>query len=418
MQTAIQANSGEGYILAIEDSMVQAKKLEYIFFKNNIAFEICVNANDALIQIEKHQPIIIVSDIIMPGMNGYELCKILKNNPATKRIPVILLTSLQDPHDIIKGLQAGADSFISKPYEEQFLISRINHLLENSKNAVELPDDGAVNLLFDNVNYEINSDKKQVINLLLSVYESAILRNNELVAIKTKLEETNLTLEQANEDLAAFAHTVSHDLKNPLNAIMGFSELLIQNKRCQCCKEEFSYMDIVNKSSKSMLNLINDLLNFAKSGITEIERTKIDLSKIALNVVEDIKLRNPEYNMKVQIANDLYAEADPKLMQIVFDNLLGNACKYSQKSNNPTITVGKTEQFGQEVIFVKDNGAGFDMAKADKLFQPFQRLHSNAEFKGTGVGLSTVKKIIERHDGRIWAESEVGVGSVFYFKIN
>jgi signal transduction histidine kinase len=418
MQTAIQANSGEGYILAIEDSMVQAKKLEYIFLKNNIAFEICVNANDALIQIEKHQPIIIVSDIIMPGMNGYELCKILKNNPATKRIPVILLTSLQDPHDIIKGLQAGADSFISKPYEEQFLISRINHLLENCKNAVELPDDGAVNLLFDNVNYEINSDKKQVINLLLSVYESAILRNNELVAIKTKLEETNLTLEQANEDLAAFAHTVSHDLKNPLNAIMGFSELLIQNKRCQCCKEEFSYMDIVNKSSKSMLNLINDLLNFAKSGITEIERTKIDLSKIALNVVEDIKLRNPEYNMKVQIANDLYAEADPKLMQIVFDNLLGNACKYSQKSNNPTIIVGKTEQFGQEVIFVKDNGAGFDMAKADKLFQPFQRLHSNAEFKGTGVGLSTVKKIIERHDGRIWAESEVGVGSVFYFKIN
>jgi signal transduction histidine kinase len=418
MQTAIQANSGEGYILAIEDSMVQAKKLEYIFLKNNIAFEICVNANDALIQIEKHQPIIIVSDIIMPGMNGYELCKILKNNPATKRIPVILLTSLQDPHDIIKGLQAGADSFISKPYDEQFLISRINHLLENSKNAVEQPADGAVNLLFDNVNYEINSDKKQVINLLLSVYESAILRNNELVAIKTKLEETNLTLEQANEDLAAFAHTVSHDLKNPLNAIMGFSELLIQNKRCQCCKEEFSYMDIVNKSSKSMLNLINDLLNFAKSGITEIERTKIDLSKIALNVVEDIKLRNPEYNMKVQIANDLYAEADPKLMQIVFDNLLGNACKYSQKSNNPTIIVGKTEQFGQEVIFVKDNGAGFDMAKADKLFQPFQRLHSNAEFKGTGVGLSTVKKIIERHDGRIWAESEVGVGSVFYFKIN
>lgn len=418
MQTATQANSGEGYILAIEDSMVQAKKLEYIFLKNNIAFEICVNANDALLQIEKHQPIIIVSDIIMPGMNGYELCKILKNNPATKRIPVILLTSLQDPHDIIKGLQAGADSFISKPYDEQFLISRINHLLDNSKNAVELPDDGAVNLLFDNVNYEINSDKKQVINLLLSVYESAILRNNELVAIKTKLEETNLTLEQANEDLAAFAHTVSHDLKNPLNAIMGFSELLIQNKRCQCCKEEFSYMDIVNKSSKSMLNLINDLLNFAKSGITEIERTKIDLSKIALNVVEDIKLRNPEYNMKVQIANDLYAEADPKLMQIVFDNLLGNACKYSQKSNNPTITVGKTEQFGQEVIFVKDNGAGFDMAKADKLFQPFQRLHSNAEFKGTGVGLSTVKKIIERHDGRIWAESEVGVGSVFYFKIN
>jgi hypothetical protein len=398
--------------------MVQAKKLEYIFLKNNITFEICSNANDALVQIEKRLPIIIVSDIIMPGMDGYELCKMLKINNSTKRIPVILLTSLQDPHDIIKGLQAGADGFISKPYDEQFLLGRINHLLENTKYAPQFASDGAVNLLFDNVNYEINSDKKQVINLLLSVYESAILRNNELVAIKTKLEETNLTLEQANEDLAAFAHTVSHDLKNPLNAIMGFSELLIQNKRCQCCKEEFTYMDIVNKSSKSMLNLINDLLNFAKSGITEIEKTKIDISKIAINVIDDIKLRNLEYEMKVQIANDLYAEADPKLMQIVFDNLLGNACKYSQKAEKPFIEIGKTEQFGQEVFYVKDNGAGFDMAKSDKLFQPFQRLHSNAEFKGTGVGLSTVKKIIERHGGRIWAESEVGVGSTFYFTTN
>lgn len=418
MQTEIQANIGTGYILAIEDSMVQAKKLEYIFLKNNIAFEICSNANEALLQIDKHKPIIIVSDIIMPGMNGYELCTMLKNSSLTKHIPVILLTSLQDPHDIIKGLQAGADSFISKPYDELFLINRINHLLENSNNTSSIPSEGSVNLLFDNVNYEINSDKKQVINLLLSVYESAILRNTELVAIKTKLEETNIGLEQANEDLAAFAHTVSHDLKNPLNAIMGFSELLIQNKRCQCCKEEFSYMDIVNKSSKSMLNLINDLLNFAKSGISELERTKFDLSKMAMDVASNIKLRNPEYNFKIQITNDIVAYADPNLMQIVFDNLLGNACKYSQKSDDAIITVGKTEHFGQEVIFVKDNGAGFDMAKAEKLFQPFQRLHSNAEFKGTGVGLSTVKKIIERHGGRIWAESEVGVGSSFYFTVS
>ena len=237
------------------------------------------------------------------------------------------------------------------------------------------------------------------------------------MAIKTQLESTNNTLKQANDDLAAFAHTVSHDLKNPLNAIMGFSELLIQNKRCQCCTDEFSYMDIVNKSSKSMLMLINDLLNFAKSGINEIEKSEVDLGKIAGSVFADITLRNPQYKIELKVNDNLHAYADASLLHIVFDNLIGNACKYSQKTLQPIIEIGVNELFGQEVFYIKDNGAGFDMAKSGKLFQPFQRLHSNAEFKGTGVGLSTVKKIIERHGGTIWAESEIGKGATFSFTL-
>lgn len=414
MQTTVQSDNNN-YILAIEDSLVQAKKLEYIFSKNNLRFKICANAEDALQQIATEEPVIIVSDVIMPGMNGFELCKLLKNSPFTKHIPVVLLTSLQDPQDIIKGLQAGADSFISKPYDEQFLLNRINHLLDNNQQSTEQTD--KVNLIFDKTNYEITSDKKQIINLLLSVYESAIIRNNELVAIKTQLETTNNTLKEANENLAAFAHTVSHDLKNPLNAIMGFSELLIQNKRCQCCIEEFSYMDIVNKSSKSMLNLINDLLNFAKSGINEIEKTSINLSVIAKDVFSNIMQRNPGYKASIVIEDNLNVSADQNLLQIVFDNLISNACKYSQKTTEPSIEIGKELQFGQEIFYVRDNGAGFDMTRADKLFQPFQRLHSKSEFNGTGVGLSTVKKIIERHGGKIWAESQVNQGSVFYFTL-
>lgn len=417
MYTSIQSKIGDSYLLAIEDSMVQAKKIEAIFKNNELPFVICSNADDALLQIAKQPPVLIVSDVIMPGMNGFELCKLLKNSAATRYIPVVLLTSLQDSHDIIKGLQAGADSFISKPYDEQFLLSRINHLLDNTKTNYTENTNQTVDLLFDNTTYEINSDKRQIINLLLSVYESAMTRNNELLAIKTQLESTNNTLKQANDDLAAFAHTVSHDLKNPLNAIMGFSELLIQNKRCQCCTDEFSYMDIVNKSSKSMLMLINDLLNFAKSGINEMEKSEVDLGKIASSVFADISLRNPQYKIELKVNDNLHAYADASLLHIVFDNLIGNACKYSQKTLQPIIEIGVNELFGQEVFYVKDNGAGFDMAKADKLFQPFQRLHSNAEFKGTGVGLSTVKKIIERHGGAIWAESEIGKGATFSFTL-
>ncbi len=417
MYTSIQSKIGDSYLLAIEDSMVQAKKIEAIFKNNELPYIICSNADDALLQIAKQPPVLIVSDVIMPGMNGFELCKLLKNSAATRYIPVVLLTSLQDSHDIIKGLQAGADSFISKPYDEQFLLSRINHLLDNTKTNYTENTNQTVDLLFDNTTYEINSDKRQIINLLLSVYESAMTRNNELLAIKTQLESTNNTLKQANDDLAAFAHTVSHDLKNPLNAIMGFSELLIQNKRCQCCTDEFSYMDIVNKSSKSMLMLINDLLNFAKSGINEIEKSEVDLGKIASSVFADITLRNPHYKIELKVNDNLHAYADASLLHIVFDNLIGNACKYSQKTLQPIIEIGVNELFGQEVFYIKDNGAGFDMAKSDKLFQPFQRLHSNAEFKGTGVGLSTVKKIIERHGGAIWAESEIGKGATFSFTL-
>ncbi len=416
MQT-IKSIIGNGYILAAEDSLVQAKKLEQILANNAIKFVICSNGEEAYRQAQLEMPTLVISDIIMPGMNGYELCRLLKSDIQTKHIPVILLTSLQDPHDIIKGLQAGADAFISKPYDENFLLNRIKYLLQNTESDKVQSDVGKVNLLFENVNYEINSDKKQIIDLLLSVYEAAVLRNNELLSIKTQLEESNQSLKQANDDLTSFAHTVSHDLKSPLAAIMGFSELLVLNNRCQSCSEEFSYMDAINKSSKNMLNLINDLLNFAKSGKVEVEKTEINLSEIVKEVASEIAQRNSKQEVQLEIENEVKAVADPKLLRIVFDNLLGNAFKYSEKKEKSLVSFGQSVQFGKTIYWIKDNGAGFDPSKSDKLFQPFQRLHSSAEFKGTGVGLSTVKRIIERHGGQIWAESEIGLGSTFYFTL-
>ncbi len=413
----VKLRIGTGYVLAAEDSLVQAKKLEAILSKNDIKFVICKNGEEAYAQALIEKPTLVISDIIMPGMNGYEFCEKLKSEKSTKHIPVILLTSLQDPHDIIKGLQAGADNFISKPYDENFLLNRMNYLLENINIIDDFSDHDKVSLLFENVKYEINSDKKQIIDLLLSVYEAAILRNNELLSIKNQLEEANSSLQQANEDLSSFAHTVSHDLKSPLTAIMGFSRLLIENQRCQCCKTEFSYMDAVHKSSGLMLNLINDLLNFAKSNKVEVQKKDINLSQIVSEKMIEVRMRIPNQELALHISPEIYVFADPNLMNIVFDNLLGNALKYSHKKEISEISFGKIEQFGKNIYFVKDNGAGFDISKSDKLFQPFQRLHNSSEFKGTGVGLSTVKRIIERHGGQIWAESEIGIGSIFYFTL-
>lgn len=417
MNNSFQFGFGEGYVLAVEDSLVQAKKLEHFFQTNNITFQLYNNAEDAYAAANKDKPEIIISDIIMPGMNGYEFCSIIKNNPELASIPIILLTSLQDPHDIIKGLQAGADNFITKPYDEKYLLSRIQYLLINRNNRFTGTAEMVIELVFRGQKYRINSDKKQILDLLLSVYEAAIQRNDELIAIKAQLETANDNLLSANSDLEAFTRMVSHDLRSPLNGIIGFSDLLLGDEDYKLNQETKNILKYVNESAWAMSQLINDLLAFARSGTVAVEREPLDLSVIAREIMDMVLARDPSRHVNIIIEPNITAKADPKMIRVVFDNLFGNAFKYSEKTSYPTIRFGKKILYGQTLFYVEDNGAGFDMSKAEKLFQPFQRFHSANDFKGTGVGLSTVKKIIEKHGGQIWAESEPGVGTTFFFTL-
>ncbi len=406
-----------GYILAIEDSLVQAKRLEYFFKAYGIKYKLFPNAEEAMIGLLNEKPELIISDIVMPGMDGYEFCHKIKSNEKFSKIPIILLTSLQDPHDIIKGLQAGADNFITKPYDEKYLFSRIQYLLINRDIRFAGSAEMVIELVFRGQKYQINSDKKQILDLLLSVYEAAIQRNDELIAIKAQLETANENLKQANQDLDAFSRTVSHDLKTPLNGVIGISDLLLNDTSLTVNDETKELLEMIKQSAWSMSNLIQDLLQFSRSGQVEVEQEPVNLSIIASEAMESILRRDPKRNMKVIIEPDLQAKADPKLIRIVLDNLLGNAFKYTALGTYTEILFGKKDYYGHDLFYVKDNGAGFDMVHANKLFQPFQRLHSSKDFKGTGVGLSTVQRIIERHGGQIWAESEVGKGATFFFTL-
>ncbi|GAB1473096.1 hypothetical protein MASR2M69_05370 [Bacteroidota bacterium] len=409
-----------GYVLAVEDSLVQAKRLEYFFKKYQIDYRIFSTGEEAIIYLGKRIPELIISDVIMPGMDGYELCRRVKENPATATIPVILLTSLQDPNDIIRGLQAGADNFITKPYDEKYLLSRIEHLLSNidlGKNGFQQENTNPISLRYRGEEFKITSGRRQILDLLVSVYDTAIQRNEELTAIKIELEETNRSLVQANEDLDAFSRTVSHDLKSPLAVIIGFTSAILDNPETSVNEDEKSYIQFIHESALEMTQLIKDLLSFSQSGRLDLQEEELNLSDIANDILGGILLRYPESSPKVTIESDLKARADNKLMRVVLDNLLGNAVKYSSKVESPEIVFGKKEYFGKDLFFVKDNGAGFNMAKADKLFQPFVRLHSGLEYSGTGVGLSTVKRIIEKHGGEIWAESEEGKGATFFFTL-
>jgi light-regulated signal transduction histidine kinase (bacteriophytochrome) len=274
-----------------------------------------------------------------------------------------------------------------------------------------------IEIMFRGDKYKINSEKKQILDLLLSVYEAAIERNDQLISTQAELQASNENLMTANRDLDAFSATVSHDLRSPLNIVAGYTQLLQDDYSENLDDEAKAYLERILKSAFSMSKLIDDLLQFSRSQRSEIKAETVDLTAMAKEISSDINEREEARKTIFNIQNGLFTQADPNLMQVVLNNLMGNAWKYSGKVEHPVVTFGAKYSGRDTTFFIKDNGAGFDMAKADKLFNPFQRLHTSKEFAGTGVGLATVRRIIERHGGRIWAESEPGQGATFYFSL-
>jgi light-regulated signal transduction histidine kinase (bacteriophytochrome) len=224
-------------------------------------------------------------------------------------------------------------------------------------------------------------------------------------------------LQHKNDELESFCYSVSHDLRTPLRAIRGFSQLLLQDQADKLDADGQDHLRRICSATQRMSELIDDLLLLSRIGRAAISRERTDLSCIARDVAEELRKANPSRQGTIQVDDDLVAEADSRLVRVVFENLLGNAWKYSSKVPVSRIQVGSKESETDSVFFVCDNGAGFDMRYGDKLFRPFQRLHSETDFSGTGIGLATVHRIIERHGGRIWAESAVDQGATFYFTI-
>ncbi|MDP4289765.1 MAG: response regulator [Bacteroidota bacterium] len=419
MVTYFNSNIEQGKILVVEDSNVQAKKIKYLLEENGLPVTVTPNGKEALAVARVTKPIMIISDIVMPEMDGYELCSTIKTDDGLKDIPIILLTSLRDPLDIIKGLQAGADNFITKPYEDKYLISRIQYLLANRNIKQECGGtEMVIEVVFRGKKYFINSEKKQILDLLLSVYEAAVQRNDELIQTQTQLQSSNENLLKANQELEAFARTVSHDLRSPLSNITGLSELMLMQHTDQLDEDGINIVKIIQNSSLQMIQLVDDLLKFSQSGLSELELGDVNLSAIVTQVLSKLKKNNPDRIISDFIQPDLHVSGDTALMTIALENLIGNAWKYSSKERNAEIRFGMIEDKGKSIFYVQDNGAGFDMSKSDQMFNPFQRLHSSQEFPGTGVGLATVRRIIERHGGKIWAEGALGIGATFYFSLS
>jgi PAS domain S-box-containing protein len=232
-----------------------------------------------------------------------------------------------------------------------------------------------------------------------------------------QLRQRTLELEAANKELESFSYSVSHDLRAPLRSMDGFSQALLEDYSDKLDDEGRDYLKRIQDSAGNMAQLIDDMLELSRLTRVSMRLGTVNLSELAESIAAELKKAQPKRHVEVSIAPGLVAYGDAKLLRVVLENLLDNAWKFTAKIPHARIEGGITEHDGREVYFVRDNGAGFDMAYADKLFVPFQRLHRTTEFPGTGVGLATVKRLIHRHGGEVWAEGEVGKGATFYFTL-
>lgn len=236
-------------------------------------------------------------------------------------------------------------------------------------------------------------------------------------ALELRVAERTRTIEASLRDVEAFNATVSHDLRAPLSVISLSCELIAKSAGGDLPRPVVDSLERIRRSVSYMTRLVNELLGLAQVGSAPFERAEIDLSQLCEDIVADLRLTSPARQVTVEVAPGLRCNVDASLMRAAMENLIGNAWKYSARVAHARIEIGTTAIDGRDVYFVRDNGAGFDMTQAHRLFAPFQRLHASNEFEGTGVGLAAVQRIIERHDGHIWAEGATGHGATFYFTL-
>ncbi|MCD6355298.1 MAG: response regulator [Prolixibacteraceae bacterium] len=418
-------------VLIAEDSPTQALKLQMILEERGYEVLYGSDGLEAMDLLdENNPPDIIISDIVMPKMDGYEFCHKVKQNEKTRDIPVILLTHLSDPEDVIKGLQSGADNFISKPYSEKFLFERIGDILLNKEIRQRSPNlDIALEIYFGGQKYKLNSNRLQILDLLLSTYYNAINKNKELEEKNEELKKLhkemkvrNAQLKRSNDEKNQLLGIAAHDLRSPLSTIAGYIDLVDYQLAENAIEDQKQIFTTINMMLEYMLKLISEVLDFSK-----IESGKLTLNKEEFNLIpfidQSIMLNNilgakknivvhPEYSLEKVTVN-----ADQNKLKQVMDNLFSNAFKYSDRETNVHVDI---EILEDEVrVKVADEGKGIPQGEIGKLFQPFTTtsVKSTAGETSTGLGLVSVKKIVETHGGRIWVESEEGVGSQFFFTI-
>ncbi|HVW24996.1 MAG TPA: response regulator [Polyangiaceae bacterium] len=383
---------GPKRILAVDDSMTYLQEVSRVLRGDGYDVVLARSGEEAIEMLAVQPVDCILLDLLMPGLGGREACKRIKTSPVVGHIPLIILTAVEDPDSMLDGLGAGADDYISKASEFEILKARVRAQMRRK---------------------QFEDEHRRIREALLKSELEAKAAQKAAEARAALVAE----LKRKNRELEAFSYSVSHDLRAPLRGISGFSEALVRDYADKLDERGLGYLRRVQASAQRMGELIDDLLELSRVTRAELRRARVDLSKLARVVTEDLARKEPSRTVSVQIQEGLFVDGDSSLLRIVLENLLGNAWKFTARVPLARIEVSMTNQEDEPVYTVRDNGAGFDMKYVSKLFNPFQRLHGEAEYPGTGIGLATVHRIVDRHGGRIWADAASGAGATFYFTI-
>jgi two-component system NtrC family sensor kinase len=327
--------------------------------------------------------------------SGLQMCRRIKSAPGVRDVPLLLLAVDADPEVMIEALAAGADDYVSAEADEQVLAARIRAQLRRR---------------------QLQDEHRLLRETLLRQQIEATEARAAAEIAQTKAAMVEV-LERKNQELEAFGYSVSHDLRAPLRTVDGFTRALSESLADHLDEKGLRYVRRIHGEVARMNEMIDDMLELSRVGRVELRRGDVDLGTLAGVILADLAAGSPERAVTVVIEPDLHASADPRLIRNVYENLLGNAWKFTAKTPQARVEVGHEQGDRGTAYFIRDNGNGFDMARAARLFSPFQRLHSESDFPGTGIGLATVHRIIDRHGGQVWAEAEPGCGATFRFTL-
>jgi signal transduction histidine kinase len=383
---------GAKKILAVHHSAAFLKELSVELAKEGFTVVAARSGTEALGWLEKHTADCIVLDATRAEFAACDTCRIVKSHPAWRLIPLLLLTATARPQDAIEGLNSGADDCV--PSVAGFVLLRTRVRVQLRRKQFE--------------DHE-RSIREQLLSKELQAAQARAAQ--EVAEVRAAMVGE---LEKKNRELDAFAHSVSHDLRSPLRTIRGFTQALLDDFNGQLPSGAQDHLVRVIAGALRMGVLIDALLELSRTSRADLRRERFDLSHLARLVVSEL---DQERHVECSVEDGIAANGDPALISVVLDNLLGNAWKFTAKTDQARVAVGALPRDNGPVFFVRDNGAGFDSAHAPRLFQPFERLHPASEFPGTGIGLATVRRIVERHGGEIWAESSPGAGATFFFTL-
>jgi two-component system, sensor histidine kinase and response regulator len=348
------------------------------------------SGREALKLLLTHDFAVILLDVKMPEMDGFETATLIRQRDKSRHTPILFLTAADNTQaQAVRGYALGAVDYLVKPVVPEFVRSKVAVFVELAKKTELL---------------------KRQAQLLAESEQAAV----ELAEARAELVRD---LEHKNRELESFSYAVSHDLRAPLRRIDSFSRAVLESQGDRLDEPGRRFLSRVREASQHMAQLIDDVLYLSRVTRADLREREVDLSALANLILTRLQESEPDRTVEVKIRPGVVITGDGQLLKIALENLLENAWKFTHKQPESRIEFGVTQASGEPTYFIRDNGAGFDMAYADRLFGPFQRLHAQEEFPGSGIGLATVQRIIHRHGGRVWAEGLVGQGATFQFTL-